>query len=140
MYQSAKEIGLPDSFVELRHQATHEELPALLVLRQAAARSLLWLWQDYWRTIDSRNRTLDDDDQAFADGALKLMERFRHILHPYLEVCVDSAKPKNSIASVDTPGAVCDQCVQMCNGNESAIKVLVGILLEPSFLVPNNKT
>jgi len=33
----AKIIGLPIAFVELRHQATHEELPSLSSLREATA-------------------------------------------------------------------------------------------------------
>ncbi|KAG8939189.1 rRNA-processing protein las1, partial [Tulasnella sp. 408] len=32
----AAQIGLPAWFVELRHQATHEDLPSLLVLQEAA--------------------------------------------------------------------------------------------------------
>lgn len=57
MYQVAKEIDLPASFVELRHQATHEDLPSLVVLRRATARALEWLWDYYWQhqgeTIDN---------------------------------------------------------------------------------------
>ncbi|KAI4131495.1 MAG: hypothetical protein LQ347_002965 [Umbilicaria vellea] len=48
MYQVAKEIDLPASFVELRHQATHEDLPSLVVLRRATAKALEWLWDYYW--------------------------------------------------------------------------------------------
>lgn len=48
MYQVAKEIDLPASFVELRHQATHEDLPSLVVLRRATTRALEWLWDYYW--------------------------------------------------------------------------------------------
>lgn len=48
MYQVAKEIDLPASFVELRHQAIHEDLPSLVVLRRATARALEWLWDYYW--------------------------------------------------------------------------------------------
>ncbi|RDW63066.1 rRNA-processing protein LAS1 [Aspergillus mulundensis] len=48
MFSRAAELGLPASFVELRHEATHRELPSLVVLRQAVARSLEWLWGFYW--------------------------------------------------------------------------------------------
>lgn len=43
MYDKAKQIGLPSSFVEMRHQATHEEFPSLTVLRRAVEKSLSWL-------------------------------------------------------------------------------------------------
>ncbi|CAA16919.1 Pre-rRNA-processing protein las1 [Schizosaccharomyces pombe] len=44
----AKSIDLPTYFVELRHAITHEELPSLPVLRQAAQRALSWLYDHYW--------------------------------------------------------------------------------------------
>ncbi|KKK16971.1 hypothetical protein ARAM_006902 [Aspergillus rambellii] len=48
MFQRALDLGLPASFVELRHEATHRELPSLTVLRNSTLRSLEWLWDYYW--------------------------------------------------------------------------------------------
>lgn len=48
MYQKAMNVGLSASFVELRHEATHRELPSLSVFRDATRRSLDWLWNQYW--------------------------------------------------------------------------------------------
>ncbi|KAK4457760.1 hydroxyacylglutathione hydrolase [Cladorrhinum samala] len=48
MYDVAKSVGLPATFVELRHQATHEQLPSLSRLREAAERGLEWMWEYYW--------------------------------------------------------------------------------------------
>ena len=45
-------LGVPASFVELRHEATHRDLPSLVVLRNAAQRSLDWLWEFYWAKLD----------------------------------------------------------------------------------------
>ncbi|KAG2023139.1 LAS1 [Coprinopsis cinerea AmutBmut pab1-1] len=44
----AKQLGLPSWLVELRHAATHEELPSLPVLREAARQSLSWLLHNYF--------------------------------------------------------------------------------------------
>ncbi|KAG8998110.1 rRNA-processing protein las1 [Tulasnella sp. JGI-2019a] len=44
----ASQIGLPAWFVELRHQATHEDLPSLAVLREAAKEALAWLLRHYF--------------------------------------------------------------------------------------------
>jgi len=140
MFRAAKHIGLPASFVELRHQATHEELPALLVLRQAATRSLGWLWEYYWRSIDIRSGALDDDDEAFADGVLKLKQRFRQILRSYLEARLDAVKEKGPAPSRDGFADACQQCVQICKGGEATIKVLAAVFLESEFLVPTSKT
>ncbi|PWW79493.1 Las1-domain-containing protein [Tuber magnatum] len=48
MHTLAKTLGLPTSFVEIRHAATHEALPSLPLLRTATARALDWLWENYW--------------------------------------------------------------------------------------------
>lgn len=52
MFSIAKNIGLPATFVELRHQCTHEELPSLARLRAAVERSLLWIWDHYWKNLE----------------------------------------------------------------------------------------
>ncbi|KAI0541017.1 Las1-like-domain-containing protein [Xylaria digitata] len=51
MYSIAKTIGLPATFVELRHQATHEQLPSLSKLRSAAHKALAWIWDFYWKDL-----------------------------------------------------------------------------------------
>jgi ribosomal biogenesis protein LAS1 len=58
MYSIAKTIGLPATYVELRHQATHEELPSLSKLRTATQKALRWIWDYYWVHLtveDSKN-------------------------------------------------------------------------------------
>lgn len=44
----AAQLGLPAWLVEVRHAATHEELPSLGVLRDAAHESLRWLFHNYF--------------------------------------------------------------------------------------------
>lgn len=48
MYSIAKTVGLPATYVELRHQATHEELPSLSKLRIATQKALRWIYDYYW--------------------------------------------------------------------------------------------
>ncbi|KAK3187069.1 Cytoplasmic glyoxalase II [Lecanicillium sp. MT-2017a] len=60
MYSIAKVIGLPATFVELRHQSTHEQLPSLAKLRSAAASALSWIRDYYWRHLS------DSDSQCHA--------------------------------------------------------------------------
>ncbi|KAH7033281.1 Las1-like-domain-containing protein [Microdochium trichocladiopsis] len=68
MYSLAKTIGLPATFVELRHQATHEQLPSLLKLRSAAKKALSWIWDFYWKGLPpadpSRGEMLQDGDRV----------------------------------------------------------------------------
>lgn len=63
MYSIAKNIGLPATFVELRHQCTHEELPSLAKLRAAAERSLLWIWDHYWKNLEESAAPADIDER-----------------------------------------------------------------------------
>lgn len=44
----ADQAGLPRLLVDLRHEATHNELPSLSPLRVAAVQGLAWLKQRYW--------------------------------------------------------------------------------------------
>ena len=44
-------MGLPAMFVDLRHEASHGDMPSLTNLRSAARRALQWLWDDYWKTL-----------------------------------------------------------------------------------------
>lgn len=53
MYSIAKTIGLPATYVELRHQATHEELPSLPKLRTATQKALRWIWDYYWAKLST---------------------------------------------------------------------------------------
>ncbi|EED82871.1 predicted protein [Postia placenta Mad-698-R] len=44
----AAQLGLPAWLVELRHAATHEDLPSVHVLRDAAREALTWLLHNYF--------------------------------------------------------------------------------------------
>ncbi|KAI1824686.1 Las1-like-domain-containing protein [Xylaria intraflava] len=61
MYSIAKNIGLPATFVELRHQATHEQLPSLSKLRSAAKNALAWIWNFYWKDLTPANKGIPED-------------------------------------------------------------------------------
>lgn len=56
MYVKAQQIGLPALFVDLRHEATHGDMPSLTNLRSAAQRALQWLWDDYWKGLGAFER------------------------------------------------------------------------------------
>lgn len=58
MYAIAASIGLPATFVELRHQCTHEELPGLGRLRAAAGKAMDWIWEFYWKGLEERNEDM----------------------------------------------------------------------------------
>lgn len=54
MYTQAQKLGLPALFVDIRHEATHGDVPNLTNLRSAAQRALKWLWDDYWKCLEGQ--------------------------------------------------------------------------------------
>lgn len=48
MYAHAATIGMPDVFVDLRHQVTHGDIPSLVYLRRMTLNALEWLWERWW--------------------------------------------------------------------------------------------
>ncbi|KAK3403578.1 Las1-like-domain-containing protein [Sordaria brevicollis] len=70
MYGVAKSVGLPATFVELRHQATHEQLPSLTRLRTAAKKGLEWIWEYYWKHLPE----VDDESQKRRDGEVIMLD------------------------------------------------------------------
>lgn len=147
MFQIATRIGLPKSFVELRHQATHEELPALLVLRQAADRSLKWLWHYYWRTIDERTGSLDDVDGISEQELQALKDRFRDLLRTYRNDRVEAAKALKKLNSAklrtqdatDSREALVHVIIKLLKDRGAAVRGLASVLLEVKYLIPANR-
>ncbi|KAK8101756.1 hypothetical protein PG999_012130 [Apiospora kogelbergensis] len=83
MWSIAKLIGLPATFVELRHQCTHEQLPPLLKLRSAAQKSLVWIWDYYWRHVP--------DNEARGSQGASAQDACRELILSYLQE-TDAAK------------------------------------------------
>lgn len=153
MFQRAIDLGLPASFVELRHEATHRELPSLIVLRNAAQRSLEWLWDYYWVKVDPHAAVPvntgsfeqiidgDDDDDDATEGALR--ESIRDILEPLLKTEEDgesssanSPKKKRKALQSRHQTVVSTQLVSICKASRKGAVVLARDLLDEGVLVP----
>ena len=48
MYAYAAKIGMPESFVDLRHQIVHGQLVALSTLKKKTEEGMEWLWKNWW--------------------------------------------------------------------------------------------
>lgn len=75
MYTQAQKIGLPALFVDIRHEATHGDMPNLTNLRSAADRALGWLWDDYWKGLEGEAVSITRDGQT-----LRTQERGAHLV------------------------------------------------------------
>jgi len=76
MYAHAATIGMPQKFVDLRHQVAHGDIPNLTYLRQMTLQALTWLWERWWvrnATGDSRRalQELEERKHAARDAALQ---------------------------------------------------------------------
>lgn len=72
VHDLANELRMPPLLVEMRHQATHNNLPQLPVLETAARQALVWLEQVYWLPQEESVRQLEgpgfEDVAAVFDG------------------------------------------------------------------------
>ncbi|KAB8343225.1 hypothetical protein FH972_022815 [Carpinus fangiana] len=54
MFKVAHEIGMPEYFVELRHDIAHQGLPSMQRLAQAAEEGMAWLWTHFWVDLETK--------------------------------------------------------------------------------------
>jgi ribosomal biogenesis protein LAS1 len=130
MFSRASMIGLPLSFVELRHEAAHRELPSLVLLRNYTNRALEWLWGYYWAKIDSpfvrHGAGTGEDD---------LRIRIKHVLQQQ-QPPDSSAGPKKS-RSTHLPLA--QSLSSICKNSPEGAQVLSRVLLDDDFLIPKDR-
>lgn len=140
MFQRAVDLGLPASFVELRHEATHRELPSLVVLRGAAQRSLEWLWDYYWAKIDlpTAAPSANVPKPISQDDFTAVRAEIRHSLEPLIQT--ESAEPpRKKIKSRHTASLVSQPLVSICRNQDQGAHVLSRVLLEENMLVPKER-
>jgi hypothetical protein len=69
MYAHAARIGMPEGFVDLRHEIVHGRIPALQLLRGRTWEGLEWLWEKWWV-----KHATGDPDQALNEMELRQKE------------------------------------------------------------------
>ncbi|KAE8411452.1 Las1-like-domain-containing protein [Aspergillus pseudocaelatus] len=132
MFQRAIDLGLPASFVELRHEATHRELPSLTVLRNAAQRSLEWLWDYYWAKIDL--------NAGFApDGVDDDIEPVKAATRACLAQVTDASEPPRKKRKVQVLAGVAMQLVSVCKSSGKGAAAVSGVLVEDEVLVAGGR-
>lgn len=144
MYVKAKEIGIPASFVELRHEATHGDLPSLAVLRRASEKALEWLWNDYWQYLDVRSGNLDEDEvSAFQNGREQLRESFRNLLRSYVSdnksYIANTKLVVTTATGANVSTGTCLELARICKGERIVLEELIVVFLEYKMLVPSSK-
>jgi ribosomal biogenesis protein LAS1 len=139
MYEKAKQIGLPASFIDIRHDAIHGDLPSLMVLRTVAQKALHWLWNDYWKYLDVEAGTTDEaETAAFVHQRESLKEQFRTIFEAHLSAAptISSASPPQDPSRANEPTNTCLRLVLACKGNRGPLTEMIKFLLEDGMLIP----
>ncbi|KAJ5945709.1 hypothetical protein N7454_002548 [Penicillium verhagenii] len=134
MFQRAQDLGLPASFVELRHEATHREPPSLVVLRKASQRSLEWLWDNYWAEIDA----LAVPNAAYDDGAT-VQSALTSILRDFSTSPGSSSEPQRKKRKRDQEASVSMDLVSICGSSSEAVRLLPTVLLDEFILVDSER-
>lgn len=129
----ARSIGLPESFVEIRHSATHDALPSLSVLREALFRALDWLWRNYWELppVTTKLHTEQEENAI-------LSEQFGNILKAWKKLRKDDpAKPLKTgdPSPVNKQSLALLKEVSNMRTTSSAANVLARAFLEPRLLL-----
>ena len=67
----AKRMGIPAVLVDVRMAASHQEMPALALLRHASERALQWLFERYWHAQANQLRELRRGAQRAAQDLVR---------------------------------------------------------------------
>ncbi|KAI7410699.1 hypothetical protein KC332_g6262 [Hortaea werneckii] len=157
MLEIARQIEMPASFVGLRHEATHEELPALGRLVGACAEALEWLWGSYWSRLGGGTtgeegtgargegegrQGIDAGMQGETVGDLSAVkEEAGRLLRSYRGLRREAFKRKRQNSrehrvEVETVGKACGE---LCRGSEARVHAVVGVLVDEKLLLPSNR-
>ena len=130
MFERAKQLRLPASFVDLRHEATHVELPSLPILRQAVKKGLDWLWFDFWCHQCPPKRTL---------SILAEVPRLRQELERFTELALIEPEAQAQSRLDQRAMETCLELVKVCKGEETLLAELARIIIEWGFMVPDSE-
>lgn len=71
----AKQVDLPRILVDIRHEATHQQLPSLPMLQMASRAALEWLQRHYWNAQSHALSKTEDTLRAQLKAYKKALER-----------------------------------------------------------------
>lgn len=138
MFEVAREIDMPASFVELRHEATHEDLPSLQRLMRNTKSALEWLWQYYWAKLDEPSGSKKTvTARVFT---LPTKEQLRSVLTTFSNKRRAEIKASSTdVSATSASGVACLELVKLCRGSKEAINMLCSLLLEEKMLIPSGR-
>lgn len=136
MLDIARQIGMPEDFVALRHEATHDEMPGLKRLMDASSDALAWLWTVYWsrleEPVDEKAERGEGSDSA-RDELGGLLKEFRRQRRDALR---NGQKREVQILEIE---AAATSCIERCGGSEQELKEVASCLVNERLLLPASR-
>lgn len=134
MFDKAKLIDMPLSFVEIRHQATHGLLPpSLTLLRYKSGEALDWLESHWWDRIDEMYGKLLEPAVFKMTNKEAVMKKFQDNLQAYAESStIQSGKGKNGQSNSRSASAwrSYDEILEVCKGDPEYVRILVEVMVD----------
>ncbi|MCJ1411308.1 rRNA-processing protein las1 [Ptychographa xylographoides] len=134
MYEVAKIVGLPAFFVTLRHEIVHGYDTPLVVLRQAAADGLTWVYNDYWS---------HGSHKGWNYQAMSEEEAMRKSLESYQSRCRIAIQTRDSTkaamhfrSALDNESAILKK---ICVNSSEKLDVVVALLVRKGTLVKEDR-
>jgi len=121
----AEQLGLPQWFVDLRHEGTHDQLPSLKVLRNGCKQALDWLNNFYWM----KQQNFVNDTTLYVRDKLNeyILKRKQYLKENHKE-------------DDDSQNYFLKYVYDVIDGvGESFRTILIPVLLEEGILIPIKK-
>lgn len=134
MLDIAKQIGMPTEFVALRHEATHEELPAIQRLVKATEDGLVWLWNVHWSGLDE-----PETEQSVAKLLPEVKAQAREIFKTYRGSRREALKSKKPKDQAGETRATSKALSSLMDASRWRMQAVADVLVEDKLLVPSKR-
>ncbi|XP_014556291.1 hypothetical protein COCVIDRAFT_100247 [Bipolaris victoriae FI3] len=139
-FPAGKSLQLPLSLLETRHRIVHRHLPSLAELKRAAADSLEWLWEWYWRQLDYAFETGGDgeaEDEFGLETRAAVKEKLQAVLKSYVK------ERKNEIKQRRQDNKAAQTALSTYtlhfSANTPTQRILLGLLVDEKMILPTDK-
>ena len=133
-------IGIPDWMVDLRHEATHGQLPSFNVLQSGVNFGLEWLFENYWEETTSK---VEEEMSNFHKNSLEKIHNFSSLVFENIANALgkSTVEPKNEKKRSDKNesdrGALANAILKVLN--HSNIEMFIGMLSQSgAFMLTNS--
>jgi hypothetical protein len=140
MYEMAKLIHLPESFVTLRHRIVHhQKTPSLKALELSTAAALDWLRSYFWKRVHNL------DKLSLEENTEEPTEEVAHQIQAILKQCLKARKNEirsGKAAEEDDSVAVhtaTENLLMLCDAQTRSLNYAASILVGDNLIFPTQK-